>query len=51
MPGSRQLLHPAAYSPDFNPIKQLYAKLKALLRKAGERSLEQNRTPSRSLFP
>jgi len=28
------------YSPDFNPIAQLVAKLKALLRKADERSVE-----------
>jgi transposase len=31
---------PAPYSPDFNPIEQLFAKLKALLRKAAERSVE-----------
>ena len=29
-----------AYSPDFNPIEQVFAKLKALLRKAAERSVE-----------
>jgi transposase len=28
------------YSPDLNPIEQLFAKLKALLRKAAERTLE-----------
>lgn len=28
------------YSPDFNPIEQLFAKLKALLRKAAERSID-----------
>lgn len=28
------------YSPDLNPIEQVYAKLKALLRKAAERSVE-----------
>jgi transposase len=28
------------YSPDFNPIEQVFAKLKALLRKAGERTVE-----------
>jgi transposase len=28
------------YSPDLNPIEQLFAKLKALLRKAGERTVE-----------
>jgi transposase len=29
-----------AYSPDLNPIEQLFAKLKHLLRKAAERSVE-----------
>jgi transposase len=28
------------YSPDFNPIEQVFAKLKALLRKAAARSLD-----------
>jgi transposase len=28
------------YSPDFNPIEQVFAKLKASLRKAGERTVE-----------
>ncbi len=28
------------YSPDLNPIEKLFAKLKALLRKAGERTVE-----------
>ena len=28
------------YSPDFNPIENLFAKLKALLRKAAERTVE-----------
>jgi transposase len=28
------------YSPDLNPIEQLFAKLKALLRKAAERSID-----------
>lgn len=28
------------YSPDFNPIEQVFAKLKALLQKAGERTVE-----------
>jgi len=28
------------YSPDLNPIEQVFAKLKALLRKAGERTVE-----------
>ena len=30
---------PAGRSPDFNPIEQLFAKLKALLRKTGQRSI------------
>lgn len=34
---SLQFLPP--YSPDFNPIEQVFSKLKALLRKAGERTL------------
>lgn len=29
------------YSPDFNPIEQVFAKLKALLRKAGKRTLRE----------
>ncbi len=29
-----------AYSPDLNPIEQVFAKLKALLRKAAERSYD-----------
>ncbi len=29
-----------AYSPDLNPIEQVFAKLKALLRKAAERTVE-----------
>ena len=37
--GSR-LLYLPPYSPDFNPIEQLFAKLKAALRKAAERSVE-----------
>ena len=47
VPGVRQaieaagakLLYLPPYSPDFNPIEQLFAKLKALLRRAGERSI------------
>jgi transposase len=35
-----KLLYLPPYSPDFNPIEQLFAKLKALLRKAAERSQE-----------
>lgn len=35
------LLWLPAYSPDFNPIEQLFAKLKAHLRKAAARTLDQ----------
>jgi transposase len=35
-----RLLHLPSYSPDFNPIENAFAKLKALLRKAAERTLE-----------
>jgi transposase len=35
-----KLLYLPPYSPDFNPIEQLFAKLKPLLRKAAERSVE-----------
>jgi transposase len=34
-----QLLFLPPYSPDFNPIENAFAKLKALLRKAAERTL------------
>lgn len=34
------LLYLPPYSPDFNPIEQLFAKLKAILRKAAARTLE-----------
>lgn len=34
------VLYLPPYSPDFNPIEKLFAKLKALLRKAAERTLE-----------
>jgi transposase len=34
------LLYLPPYSPDLNPIEQLFAKLKALLRKAGARTKE-----------
>ena len=37
--GARLLFLPP-YSPDFNPIEMLFAKLKALLRKAAERTVE-----------
>jgi transposase len=35
-----KLLYLPPYSPDFNPIENAFAKLKALLRKAAERTLE-----------
>jgi transposase len=35
-----RLLYLPAYSPDLNPIEQVFAKLKALLRKAAARSIE-----------
>lgn len=34
------VLYLPPYSPDLNPIEQLFAKLKALLRKAAERSID-----------
>ncbi len=34
------LLYLPPYSPDLNPIEKLFAKLKALLRKAAKRSVE-----------
>lgn len=34
------ILYLPPYSPDFNPIEQAFAKLKALLRKAAERSFD-----------
>jgi transposase len=37
--GARVLYLPR-YSPDLNPIEQLFAKLKAMLRKAAARTLE-----------
>jgi transposase len=35
-----QLLYLPPYSPDFNPIEMAFSKLKALLRKAAERTVE-----------
>jgi len=34
------LVYLPAYSPDLNPIEQAYSKLKALLRKAKQRTVE-----------
>ena len=33
-------MFPPPYSPDLNPIEQVFAKLKTLLRKAEERTIE-----------
>ena len=38
--GARVLYLPP-YSPDFNPIEQVFAKLKALLRAAAKRTLDE----------
>ncbi|MHB8286248.1 MAG: transposase, partial [Caulobacteraceae bacterium] len=38
--GARLLFLPA-YSPDFNPIENAFSKLKALLRKAAARTVDQ----------
>ena len=35
-----RLLYLPPYSPDFNPIENAFAKLKALLRKAAERTID-----------
>jgi len=35
-----KLLYLPPYSPDFNPIEKLFSKLKALLRKAAERTVD-----------
>ena len=38
--GGASILYLPPYSPDFNPIENAFAKLKALLRKAAERTIE-----------
>ena len=48
------LLYLPPYSPDFNPIENAFAKLKALLRKAAERTIEglwKDRPAPRNLHP
>ena len=40
VPDNVMLLYLPPYSPDFNPIEQAFAKLKALLRKAAARTVE-----------
>ena len=48
--GARLLFLPA-YSPDFNPIEQAFAKLKHGLRLAGTRTVETVMTATRALYP
>src|SRR5262245_51983987 len=36
-----RLLYLPPYSPDLNPIEQVFAKLKALVRKAGKRTVDE----------
>ena len=43
-----KLLFLPAYSPDLNPIEQVFAKLKTLLRKRDTRSVEATGEPSAS---
>ena len=44
-------LSPALLSPDFNPIENAFAKLKALLRKAAERPSKDSGPKSPQLLP
>jgi transposase len=39
--GARLLYLPPPYSPDFNPIEEAFAKLKAALRKAAQRTVDE----------
>ena len=48
--GARRLFLPA-YSPDLNPIEQVFAKLKTLLRKQGHARAMPSTTPLRRCFP
>ena len=48
--GARLVFLPT-YSPDLNPIEQVFAKFKALLRKAGARSFERSPTPAAKSSP
>jgi transposase len=52
---SARLLYLPPYSPDFNPIENTFAKLKARLRKAAKRTVDgpwaRNRWPHRYLRP
>ncbi|ACK84137.1 putative transposase of insertion sequence [Methylorubrum extorquens CM4] len=47
---SAKLLYLPPYSPDFNPVEQVFAKLKADLRKAAARTLPDLRAAIRSTF-
>ena len=38
--GNHALPFPPKYSPDLNPIEQVFSKLKGLLRKSGERTYD-----------
>jgi len=40
LPGAASILYLPPYSPDLNPIEKMFAKLKALLRKASKRSVD-----------
>ena len=45
-----RLLYLPPYSPDFNPIEQAFAKLKALLRSAAARTVPDLRATIRQAF-
>jgi transposase len=47
---SARLLYLPPYSPDFNPIEQAFAKLKALLRSAAARTVPELWTAIRHAF-
>lgn len=47
--GAKELYIPP-YSPDFNPIEQIFAKLKAYLRKTAARTLPNLKAAIRSAF-
>ncbi|MGA8172611.1 MAG: transposase, partial [Methylocystis sp.] len=45
-----RLIFPPPYSPDLNPIEQVFAKLKHMMRKAAERSVETTWRPAGALL-
>ncbi len=45
-----RLLYLPSYSPDFNPIEQVFAKLKALLRSAAARTIPDLWAPIQQAF-